>query len=75
MTTAAAPATSTKAPPARELREPLAYTLLEAARVSGLSVATLRRHEKAGRLRFYKVGGRTLVATGSLHALLTGEAA
>ena len=55
--------------------ERLAYSLSEAGRVSGLSVATLRRHEKAGRLRFYKVGGRTLVAAGSLHALLTGEAA
>jgi excisionase family DNA binding protein len=53
--------------------DPLAYTLPEAARVSGLSVATLRRHEKAGRLRFYKVGGRTLVAAGSLSALLTGD--
>ncbi|MBR0668278.1 helix-turn-helix domain-containing protein [Roseomonas hellenica] len=54
---------------------PLSYTLQDASRVTGLSIATLRRKEKEGALRFYKVGFRTLVAAPSLHALLTGEAA
>ena len=51
----------------------LTYTLADAARISGLSRATLYRHEKAGRLRLVKVGGRTLVSGGSLRRLL-GEA-
>ncbi len=53
----------------------LTYTLCEARAATGLSVATLRQHEKAGRLTFHRVGGRTLVSAASLHALLTGEAA
>jgi hypothetical protein len=58
-------------------REPerLSYTLPEGASITGLSIATLRRHEKAGRLRFFKVGGRTLVCAASLRALLLGQAA
>lgn len=56
-------------------REPavLSYTLTEAARITGLSIATLRRHAKASRLRFFKVGGRTLVCAASLRALLGAE--
>jgi hypothetical protein len=46
------------------------YTLQNASGVVDLSVATLRRLEKAGRLRFIKVGGRTLVDAHSLHALV-----
>ena len=49
--------------------ERIAYTLQNASGVVDLSVATLRRLEKAGRLRFIKVGGRTLVCAKSLHAL------
>jgi hypothetical protein len=57
---------------AKATREPerLTYTLAAAAAASGLSIATLRRHEKAGRLSFHKVGGRTLVNATSLRALL-----
>lgn len=55
--------------------ERLSYTLSAAAGATGLSVATLRRHEKAGRLRFFKVGGRTLVCAASLRGLLAGQAA
>lgn len=51
----------------------LSYTLTEAARVTGLSIATLRRHAKAARLRFFKVGGRTLVCAASLRSLLGAE--
>ena len=46
------------------------YTLQNASSVVDLSVATLRRLEKTGRLRFIKVGGRTLVDARSLHALV-----
>ena len=46
------------------------YTLQNASGVVDLSVATLRRLEKAGRLRFIKVGGRTLVDAHSLHKLV-----
>ena len=59
-----------KSPPER-----ISLTLTDASVATGLSVATLRRHEKAGRLRFFKVGGRTLVCAGSLRALLQGEVA
>ncbi len=53
---------------------PWSYTLMEAARITGLSIATLRRHEKAGRLTFHRVGRRTLVSAASLRALLGVEA-
>ena len=46
------------------------YTLQNASGVTDLSIATLRRLEKAGRLRFIKIGGRTLVDARSLHELV-----
>lgn len=46
------------------------FTLQTAATVTGLSIATLRRREKEGRLRFYRVGARTLVCAKSLRELL-----
>jgi hypothetical protein len=49
----------------------ISYTLQNAATAIDLSIATLRRLEKAGRLRFIRVGGRTLVCARSLHALAT----
>ena len=49
---------------------PLAYTLPNAAAVSGLSRSTLYRHAAAGRLRLVRVGGRTLVDAASLRCLL-----
>lgn len=63
------------AAPARPLPEPLSYTLIGAATATGLSRATLYRLQQAGKLRFFKVGKRTLVCARSLHALLTSEAA
>ena len=48
----------------------ITYGLKESAAVSGLSVSTLYRHAKAGRLRLVKVGARTLVDAASLLALL-----
>jgi hypothetical protein len=47
----------------------ISYTLQNAADAVDLSIATLRRLEKAGKLRFIKIGGRTLVDAKSLHAL------
>jgi hypothetical protein len=46
------------------------YTLTDAAAMSGVSVATLRRREKDGVLAFVRVGGRTLVNGDSLRRLL-----
>lgn len=49
--------------------ERISYTLKSAAEAVDLSIATLRRLNKAGRLRFIRIGGRTLVCARSLHAL------
>lgn len=48
----------------------LSYTLPDAARLSGLSVATLRRRAADGSIRLIRVGGRTLVPGDSLRAML-----
>lgn len=51
----------------------ISCTLPDAAAACGLSIATLPRHQRAGRLRFFKVGGRTLVDAASLRALITNS--
>ena len=51
-------------------RDALTYSLPDAALMSGLSVATLRRREAEGLLRFVRVGSRTLVPSDSLRAML-----
>lgn len=51
----------------------LAFTLTDAARLSGLHPATLRRRAKEGALRLFRVGGRTLVDGASLRRLLGAE--
>jgi excisionase family DNA binding protein len=53
--------------------EPISYTLQNAAALIGLSVATLRRLERTGRLRFIRIRGRTLVCARSLRALASDE--
>ena len=53
----------------------ISYTLRHASDAVDLSIATLRRLNKAGRLRFIRIGGRTLVCARSLHALTTGQTA
>ena len=53
-------------------RVPLTYTLQHAAAALDLSIPTLRRLERAGRLRFVRIGGRTLVCANSLQALASG---
>jgi hypothetical protein len=51
--------------------EALTFTLADAARLSGLSQATLRRRAAEGSLRLVKVGGRTLVDAASLRRMLS----
>lgn len=53
--------------------EVIAVTLQRAAGLSGLSIATLRRHASAGRLRLLRVGGRTLVEAASLRRMILGS--
>jgi hypothetical protein len=49
----------------------LTFTLADAARMSGLSQATLRRRACEGALRLVRVGGRTLVDGASLRRMLS----
>jgi excisionase family DNA binding protein len=44
-------------------------TLQSTAKVLDLSIATIRRLEKAGKLRFVRVGGRTMVDPHTVRAL------
>jgi hypothetical protein len=60
----------TPKPKPEPCRSALTYTLPDAARISGLSQATLRRHAKAGRLRLLRLGGRTLLCGDSLRRAL-----
>jgi hypothetical protein len=55
-------------------RDAFSYTLPDAARLSGLSVSTLRRRGKDGVLRLFRCGGRTLVDGTSLRRLLGAAA-
>jgi excisionase family DNA binding protein len=66
------PQTSTRRRSARLAPPPdaLAYGLHDAARLSGLSRATLRRRAAEGRLKLVRVGGRTLIPADSLKRLL-----
>jgi len=52
------------------LSDRLCVTLPEAARIVGVSVATLYRLRATGRLRFLRVGSRTLVAGDDLRLLV-----
>jgi excisionase family DNA binding protein len=47
------------------------FTLADAARMSGLSQATLRRRAAEGELRLVRVGRRTLVDAASLRRMLS----
>ena len=49
----------------------LCFTLRDAARLSSLSVATLRRRAKAGELIVFRNGGRTLINGESLRRMLS----
>jgi hypothetical protein len=51
----------------------LSFTLQDAAALSGLHPATLRRRAKEGVLRTFRIGGRRLVDGASLRRLLGAE--
>ena len=54
----------------------LTVTLRDAAAISGLSTATLRRRAREGALETRRIGGRRLIVVASLRRLLgIGEAA
>ncbi len=48
----------------------LSFTLSQAAQVSGLSTATLRRRGADGTLRLFRCGGRCMVDGDSLRQML-----
>jgi len=50
--------------------EPLTVSIGEAARLTGLSAATLRRRNKDGTLPMVRVGGRRLVRLADLRRLV-----
>lgn len=52
------------------LASALSFTLQDAARLSGLSPASLRRRAREGELRLFRCGGRTLVDAAALRRLL-----
>jgi excisionase family DNA binding protein len=51
----------------------LAFSIREACAASSLGKTTLYSHINSGRLKAIRVGGRTLIPSESLHALLSGE--
>jgi hypothetical protein len=73
MLTSTSETQATTANPPVQLSELLTLTLQKAAAITGISIATLRRHAKVGRLVLIKVGSRTLVEARSLEALLSGR--
>lgn len=53
----------------------IAYSIKEACQASSLGRTTIYSHIAAGRLRAVRIGGRTVIPTESLHALIAGETA
>ena len=62
---------------ARRERAPLpaafAFGLRDAAKLSSMSIATLRRRERDGAFKFHRVGGRTLIRRADLLRLCGAE--
>ena len=52
----------------------LGYSIREACQASSLGRTTIYSHIAAGRLRVTRVGGRTIIPTENLRALIAGEA-
>lgn len=55
-----------------KMNMPLAFTIPEAVKVSGLSRSAIYEAMKRGDLRARKAGRRTLISTGDLQAFLDG---
>ena len=55
--------------------EPLAYSIADACRVSGIGRTKLYALQKTGQLEARHIGGRTLIPAASLRRLIEGEAA
>ena len=51
----------------------LGYSIREACEATSLSKTSIYSHIAAGRLRTVRVGGRTIIPSASLHALIEGE--
>lgn len=51
----------------------LGYSIREACEVSSLGRTTLYNHIATGRLKVTRVGGRTIVPTQALLALISGD--
>jgi hypothetical protein len=64
---------------ARRERAPLpaafAFGLRDAAKLSSMSIATLRRREREGLFSFHKIGGRTLIRRADLLRLTGADEA
>jgi excisionase family DNA binding protein len=56
--------------PADPTPQPIAYSIAEAARISSLSVRSLRYLLRSGRLRYVKLGRRVLIRHTDLEALM-----
>jgi hypothetical protein len=54
-------------------RDALTFTLQGASAHSGLSISTIRRLNKDGKLQFVRVRGRTLVVGDSLRRMLNQQ--
>ena len=52
----------------------IAYSIKEACKASSLGRTTLYAHISANRLRAVRIGGRTVIPTESLRALIAGDA-
>lgn len=52
----------------------IAYSIREACKASSLGRTTIYSLIASGRLRANRIGGRTVIPSESLHALIAGEA-
>jgi hypothetical protein len=62
-----------KVGPTASARDALTFTLSGASANSGLSISTIRRLNKDGKLQFVRVRGRTLVVGDSLRRMLSQQ--
>ena len=51
----------------------IAYSIREACKATSLGKTSVYAHIASGRLKAKRIGGRTVIPSESLHALITGE--